>query len=186
MSNLAKERIKIPSNFSIKGYKNFLLIRSSLGCKKIKFYNQILIENNEIIITDKLLKNFLKFKDLKAKACRGTLWSSLKQLFLDMSSGVYKSLVLVGVGYRANVIKVSNFQVLELKLGYSHPIKIRIFEDLKVKCPDVNKIFIFGFDKRRVTQLAAHIKSYKIPEPYKGKGILDRFEKVKIKEGKRS
>jgi len=111
---------------------------------------------------------------------------TIKQLFLGISVGFRKQLNIVGVGYRASIDNKSLKKILVLKLGYSHPIYVNIPDHLKVLCIKPTLISIFGNNKQEVNQMAAIIKSYKMPEPYKGKGILYQDEKIVRKEGKRS
>jgi len=82
-------------------------------------------------------------------------------------------------------LQISNTDVLHLKLGYSHNIYIKVPKTLKIFCLKANKFFIKGDSYTFVTQIAAVIRSYKTPEPYKGKGILYSTEKITLKEGKK-
>jgi len=112
----------------------------------------------------------------------GTFSSLIKQKIEGVSQGFKKQLNLVGVGYRANV-KENN---LTLRLGYSHEIYIAFDKDLDIICPNQTTIFIKGTDLIKVTQKAAEIRSWRLPEPYKGKGIFYKGETVRRKEGKKN
>ena len=96
-----------------------------------------------------------------------------------MSSGWKKSFKLIGVGYRAN----SQGNTLELVVGYSHPVKYKIPEGIKIETPSQTEIVITGIDKQKVGQVAADIRSVRPPEPYKGKGIRYSDEHVVKKRG---
>jgi large subunit ribosomal protein L6 len=186
MSNLVKQSIKIPSNISVKIEKNLLCIKGPLGDKTIILLINVIIDKNkqEVIITDVLNSEFLGNKKLNPKALQGSTCALIKQNFLGVSIGFRKQLNIVGVGYRASIENTSN--TLTLKLGYSHPVVIRIPNNLKIVCLKPTVISIFGTDKQKVNEMAAIIKCYKMPEPYKGKGILYQDEKIFRKEGKRS
>jgi len=186
MSNLVKQSIKIPLNISVEIEKNLLLIKGPLGQKTITLLIKVLIDKNkkEIFITDILNSECLGNKKLNNKALQGSTFALIKQHFLGVSIGFRKQLNIVGVGYRAFIENNSN--ILTLKLGYSHPVMITIPNNLKIVCLKPTVISIFGIDKQKVNEMAAKIKSYKIPEPYKGKGIIYQDEKIIRKEGKRS
>jgi len=186
MSNLVKQSIKIPSNISVEIEKNSLLIKGPLGQKTIILLIKVLIDNikKEIVITDILNSEFLGNRKLNDKALQGSTFALIKQHFLGVSIGFRKQLNIVGVGYRAFIENNSN--ILTLKLGYSHPVLITIPNNLKIVCLKPTVISIFGIDKQKVNEMAAKIKSHKIPEPYKGKGIIYQDEKIIRKEGKLS
>ena len=104
---------------------------------------------------------------------------------LEIETSFCKRLALVGVGSKAVLLEISNINILHLKLGYSHNIFIKVPKTLQIFCLKANKFFIKGDSYTFVTQIAAVIRSYKVPEPYKGKGILYSTEKVELKEGKK-
>ena len=111
----------------------------------------------------------------------GTVRSRINNIIEGVSVGYVKELVLNGVGYKA----AQKGKILELLLGYSHPINFEIPDDLKVEVPKPTEIKISGIDKQRVGQIAANIRSFRKPEPYKGKGIKYKDETVRRKEGKK-
>lgn len=187
MSNLAKHAIKIPFNVSIVLKNNFMLMEGPLGKKTLELLlNVFLNEKKEIVVTDEILQTFINDKTLNAKAIQGNTCALIRQILLGISVGFRKQLNIVGVGYRASIDNKNLKKILILKLGYSHPISINIPDHLKVMCIKPTLVSIFGNDKQEVNQMAAIIKSYKMPEPYKGKGILYQDEKILRKEGKRS
>ena len=106
-------------------------------------------------------------------------------MLLETSLFSCKKLNLIGVGFRVSVLNVLDFNLLYFKLGYRHAIYFKVPKGLKVFCLKSNKLFIIGNSYLFVTQIAALIRSYKAPEPYKGKGILYASEKVVLKEGKK-
>jgi len=188
MSNLARQSIKIPSHISIKldGDILFLtgpLTKATINLRVLVFINA---DKNKITVSDKLLPSIVGNKKLEGKALQGSTFALIRQHILGISAGFRKQLNLVGVGYRASIESKENNSILSLKLGYSHKIELEIPAHLKVICLKPTVISVYGQDKQKVYQMAAIIKSYKIPEPYKGKGILYQDEKILRKEGKRS
>lgn len=119
------------------------------------------------------------------KSIQGTTVSLIKQIILEISVLLCSKLKLIGVGYRAFPIEIFNNQLLHLRLGYSHQIYFKIPENLTISCIKTTNLFIFGNSYQFIYQIAAIIRSYKVPEPYKGKGILYENEKIAIKEGKK-
>ena len=119
------------------------------------------------------------------KAIQTTQVALLKQMLLEISFLCCKKLKLIGVGFRVSSLKVLDFDLLYFKLGYSHAIYFKVPKTLNVFCLKNNKLFFIGNSSTFLTQIAALIRSYKIPEPYKGKGILYMSEKITLKEGKK-
>lgn len=187
MSNLAKQSIKIPANITVKINNNVCLIEGPLGKKPLTLLTKVILNEskNEITVSDELFSDLINNKNLNAKALQGNTCALIKQTILGLSTGFRKQLNIIGVGYRASIEDTSK-DILNLKLGYSHPIYIKIPKNLKINCLKPTKISIFGSDKQEVNQMASAIRSYKLPEPYKGKGILYQNEKIIKKEGKRS
>lgn len=119
--------------------------------------------------------------DQNAKAFAGTTRAIVNNMVVGVSSGFEKKLSLVGVGYRAQ----SKGKVLNLTLGFSHPIDFEIPEGITVETPSQTEIVVKGHDKQVVGQVAAKIRSYRPPEPYKGKGVRYADEHVVRKEAKK-
>ena len=113
-----------------------------------------------------------------------TFISLLKQKIKGLTQSFTCQLQLVGVGYRATLRPEK--RILELRLGYSHLIEVSYEEDLSILCPNQRTIIIRGVDLPKVTQKAAMIRSWRIPEPYKGKGIFYKGESIQRKEGKKN
>lgn len=117
----------------------------------------------------------------KARAMWGTARSRISNLVEGVSEGFQKKLEISGTGYRAQV-QGSN---LVLQLGFSHDVQYPIPSDIKIVCPDQTHIEISGADKQKVGQIAAEIRGYRPPEPYKGKGVKYEGEYILRKEGKK-
>ena len=115
----------------------------------------------------------------------GTTVAYLKQMILEISVVLYKKIRFIGVGYKVFPVIKYEGHLLQLKLGFSHPIFYKTPHTVKVTSFKYIFIYIFGTSYYFVTQAAATIRSYKFPEPYKGKGILYENEKIKLKEGKK-
>jgi large subunit ribosomal protein L6 len=117
----------------------------------------------------------------QARAFWGMQRTLVQNLVTGVSDGFTKVLEITGVGYRAN----AQGRKLNMKLGYSHDVDVEIPEGLEVKTPDATTIEISGIDRQQVGQLAAEIRRWRKPEPYKGKGIKYRGEYIFRKEGKK-
>ena len=111
----------------------------------------------------------------------GTVRSRVFNIVFGVTSGYKKELQLNGVGYKAAM----KGKTLELLLGYSHPINFEVPSDIKIDLPKPTQINISGISKQKVGQIAANIRSYRKPEPYKGKGIKYIGEIIRRKEGKK-
>jgi large subunit ribosomal protein L6 len=111
----------------------------------------------------------------------GTMRANLNNMVTGVSAGFQKKLQLVGVGYRAQ----ATGDTLNLSLGFSHPVAHKMPVGVKVECPTQTEILIKGSDKQQVGQVAAEVRAYRKPEPYKGKGVRYADEVVVIKETKK-
>jgi large subunit ribosomal protein L6 len=190
MENIKKNyTIKIPNSVTILycNKKNIITIIGTLTKKSLKLKVKI-----EVLNIKKLIKvssiPLTKISNSKKKnmlSIQGTTTALIKQLILETSYVLYKKLNLVGVGYRA--FDVDNFEnkLLLFKLGYSHSIYFKIPIESQIFCLKRTKLFIHGNSYQDITKIAAFIRSYKKPEPYKGKGILYETEKIILKEGKK-
>lgn len=181
--------IKIPKNISMYycDVKHIIVLTNSFTRRALILKTRVIVENKKRIIkiTQNPFFNISNNERKKLKAVQGTQVSLLKQIILDISLPFCKKLNLVGVGFRVSILKILNKDLLHFKLGYSHFIYFTIPKTLKIFCLKTNKLFILGYSQTFVTQIAALIRSYKIPEPYKGKGILYTTEKIMLKEGKK-
>ena len=116
-----------------------------------------------------------------ADAMWGTMRANLNNMVNGVSKGFERKLQLVGVGYRAQ----AQGDVLNLSLGFSHPVAHKMPAGVKVECPTQTEILIKGADKQQVGQVAAEVRAYRKPEPYKGKGVRYADEVVVLKETKK-
>ena len=176
MSRSGRIPIVIPENTEIKVDGGVIFAKGKLGELSFKFKNNAKVEvkENSVVVS--------KGGDSQYFARMwGTVRSRIFNLIEGVSSGFTKELELVGVGYKA----APKGKTLELNLGFSHPINFEIPEDLKIEVPKPNQIKIFGIDKQRVGEIAANIRSFRKPEPYKGKGVKYKDETIRRKEGKK-
>ena len=120
-------------------------------------------------------------EEQKSRAMWGLSRTMIQNLVTGVTDGFTKALQINGVGYRAAV----QGKDLELSLGFSHPVKYPIPEGIDIKCPKPTEITVSGIDKQRVGQVAAEIRKYRPPEPYKGKGVKYADETIVRKEGKK-
>ncbi len=120
-------------------------------------------------------------EEKRARAMWGLSRSLVANLVKGVSEGYTRKLEISGVGYRAAV----DGRILNLQLGYSHEIKFAIPEDVKIVCDTPTAVSISGADKQRVGQIAAEIRAFREPEPYKGKGVKYAEERIIRKEGKK-
>jgi large subunit ribosomal protein L6 len=190
MENIKKNyTIKIPNSVAILycSEKNIITVIGALTKKSLKLKVKI-----EVLNIKKLIKvssiPLTKISNSKKKSMlsiQGTTTALIKQLILETSYVLYKKLNLVGVGYRA--FDVENFEkkLLFFKLGYSHSIYFKIPIESEIFCLKRTKLFVYGNSYQNITQIASFMRSYKKPEPYKGKGILYETEKIILKEGKK-
>ena len=180
MSRIAKSIINIPTEVEVLISNNTLKIKGKLGEESITLNSLVVIKKIEndlsfsIIDTDK--------KDIKnAWAQAGTARALTANVINGVSNGWEKNLTLIGVGYRAKVAG----NTLNLTLGFSHPITYNLPAGIVAETPSQTKIIIKGINKQIVGQVAADIRSFRPPEPYKGKGVRYSDEHVTRKEAKK-
>ena len=180
MSRIGKLPIDIPEGVEINIQDNNVVTASGkMGelSKKIDPALSIKQEDNQLIIERPT-------NSKKHKSLHGLYRSLLYNLVTGVAEGFERKLILKGVGYRAEV----KGQVLELGIGYSHPLVFQFPDEIQVDAYTERRsdpvVTIRGMDKQLVGQVAAKIRSYRPPEPYKGKGILYSGEEVRIKAGK--
>lgn len=188
MSYIKKKHIvKVPTEISMYycTTNNVVIFANSIARKVLPLKTKLIIEKKLIKVTKTPLLDMSNNEKKKLKAIQATQAVLLKQMLLEVTLFSCQKLNLIGVGFRVSIFKKKSFDLLYFKLGYSHPIYFKIPKNLKVYCLKANKLFIIGNSYLFITQIAAMIRSYKNPEPYKGKGILYATEKITLKEGKK-
>ncbi|WKC76205.1 50S ribosomal protein L6 [Borreliella valaisiana] len=175
MSRIGRLPIKIPDTVKIDVKDNFVIVEGIRGklVQGIKDSIKVKVENGSVIV-DRV------FNDKKAKAYHGLYRSLIFNMVKGVTEGFSKSLIINGIGYRAEQQGNSLF----LSLGYSTQFEYVIPDGISVKLDGNTKISVEGIDKFKVGQVAAEIRSLKKPEPYKGKGIKYDNEVIRRKVGK--
>ena len=175
MSRIGKMPIPVPAGVEVKIDGHTVTVKGKLGELNETFneYVNIAVEGDEVIVT--------RIDDSReARSMHGLTRTLIHNMVVGVSEGFERKLEIVGVGYRA-LIKGTN---LELSLGYSHPVIIEPEEGITFEAPEATKITVKGISKQRVGQVAAEIRAWRKPEPYKGKGIRYEGEHVRRKLGK--
>ena len=181
--------VKIPDNILVFycRKKKILKLISPFKKRSLKLDIQILITKSEniIAITQIPFSGISNKKKKRIKAVQGTITALIKQLIIELSTTVNQKLKFVGIGYKIFNIESHLNKLVMFKLGFCHVIYFKVPNLLNFFCLKATKLFIYGNLYQDVTQTSALIRSYKYPDPYKGKGILYWDEKIKLKMGKR-
>lgn len=176
MSRVAKNPIPIPAGVTITIASRDVNIKGNKGTLNYKVPALVLV-----IQDGNVLKISPQDKSNAADARAGSVRAVLHNLVTGAAHGFERKLELLGVGYRAQV----QGRKLNLTLGFSHPVAYDIPDGITVETPSQTEIVVKGLDKQLVGQVAAEIRSYRPPEPYKGKGVRYANEKIKLKEVKK-
>jgi large subunit ribosomal protein L6 len=176
MSRIGKNPVAIPSGVEIQIAGSVLTAKGKLGTLKLDLSGEVTttVEDGKVWVKP---NNETK----RARALWGTTRALVSSMVTGVSKGFQKNLEISGVGYRAAV----QGKTLNLQLGYSHDVQFPIPDDVKIVCDKPTSIQISGANKQRVGQVAAVIRGYRKPEPYKGKGIKYDTETIRRKEGKK-
>ncbi|MFZ9723399.1 MAG: 50S ribosomal protein L6 [Burkholderiaceae bacterium] len=176
MSRIAKYPVPLPKGVEATIAAEQITVKGPLGTLTQTLNGDVLIENQN---------NELSFKvaneSRESKAMSGTLRALVSNMVQGVSQGFEKKLSLIGVGYKA----AAQGKSLNLSLGFSHPVDYALPEGIKAETPTPTEIVIKGIDKQRVGQVAAEVRAFRPPEPYKGKGVRYVDEVVIIKETKK-
>ncbi|HIG88761.1 50S ribosomal protein L6 [Candidatus Thioglobus sp.] len=180
MSRIAKEPIEIPAGVEVSLNGLTMTAKGTLGQMQMDVHPSVLITTAENILKFAVV-DVDKKDERKAWAQAGTARANTANLIQGVSTGWEKKLTLIGVGYRAKAMG----KVLDLTLGFSHPVKYALPEGITAETPSQTEIVVKGMDKQKVGQAAAEIRAYRPPEPYKGKGVRYEDEYVVRKEAKK-
>ncbi|MDD5412827.1 MAG: 50S ribosomal protein L6 [Methylobacter sp.] len=176
MSRIAKAPVIVPKGVDIKLDGNNMTVKGSNGQLSYDLNSAVTID-----ITDNVLSMQWDKDDKKATAQAGTARAIVNNMVTGVSAGFEKKLTLVGVGYRAQ----AKGNILNLALGFSHPVDFEVPAGILVETPSQTEIVVKGSDKQQVGEVAAKIRAYRPPEPYKGKGVRYADEHVARKEAKK-
>lgn len=175
-SRVARNPIKIPAGVDVAVRESNVHVKGKFGELTQKLPAVIKIEQVNGQIGIKVAND-----SDNHSAIAGTMRAILQNMVSGVSAGFTKKLVMIGVGYRAKV-QGNN---LELAVGFSHPVVIKMPKGITVEAPSNTEIVLKGADKQMVCQIAANIRAIRPPEPYKGKGIRYENEQIILKEGKK-
>jgi large subunit ribosomal protein L6 len=176
MSRIGKKPVALPSGVTAKLEGGTLSVKGPKGELSLNIADDIAYAVEAGAVTVKPTND-----SKRAKAFWGMQRTLVQNLVTGVTEGFTKTLEITGVGYRANV----QGKNLKLQLGYSHDVDFAIPEGITIKTPDQTTVEISGVDRQKVGQVAAEIRRWRKPEPYKGKGIKYRGEFIFRKEGKK-
>jgi large subunit ribosomal protein L6 len=176
MSRIGKKAVPVPAGVNVSLAGQNVTVKGPKG-----ELNMVLVEHVLAKMENGAVKVDPVDQSKMARACWGMTRTMIRNMITGVTTGFTKSLEINGVGYRAAVAGKD----LQLNLGYSHDVKYPIPVGIEIKTPKPTEIVISGIDKQRVGQVAAEIREYRGPEPYKGKGIKYAGEYIFRKEGKK-
>ena len=176
MSRIAKSPVELPKGVEFKQDGNVVTLKGGKGELSMELNSEVVLteEDGELKVAPRSGSRF-------AMAVTGTMRSLLANMAHGVTEGYERKLELVGVGYRAQV----QGKNLNLTLGFSHPVVYASPEGIDIETPSQTEIVIRGTDKQKVGQVAAEIRRFRPPEPYKGKGVRYADERVVLKEAKK-
>ena len=175
MSRIGNKPVEIPSGVTITLDENNITVKGPKGELSRELHSDMVVK-----IEDNTLTVERPSDNKEHRSLHGTTRSIINNMVEGVTKGYERALELIGVGYRAS----KQGTKLVLNVGYSHPVEIEPEAGLEVEVPANTKVIVKGIDKERVGALASNIRSVRLPEPYKGKGIRYEGEYVRRKEGK--
>ena len=176
MSRVAKNPITIPDSVKVSIENSIIEVSGSKGNLNFRIPDSVSLNYEENIITVQYQES------QQSVALAGTTRALVNNMVIGVSEGFQKKLQLVGVGYRAK----ASGKLLELSLGFSHPVKYQLPEDVSVETPSQTEVVLSSHNKQALGQAAAEIRAFRPPEPYKGKGVKYADEVIKRKEAKKA
>jgi large subunit ribosomal protein L6 len=177
MSRVAKSPIEIVDGVTVNVSESLVEVEGKVGEIKFDLPETISLEIKENIITVKYNED-----NQQSVALAGTTRAIVNNMIVGVSQGFEKKLELKGVGYRAK----ASGKLLELTLGFSHPVKYQLPEEVQVETPSQTEVVLKSHNKQVLGQAAAEIRAFRPPEPYKGKGVRYSDETVRRKEAKKA
>lgn len=176
MSRVGKKPVTVPSGVEIKLDAERLTVKGSKGTLSLDLDGQVAVKHEDSQLTFSPVND-----DQQSWAMTGTARSLVNNMVVGVSEGFERKLQLVGVGYRAK----ASGNTLNLALGFSHPVDYSVPEGITVETPSQTEVILRGMDKQLLGHVAAEIRAFRPPEPYKGKGIRYADEQVRRKEAKK-
>jgi large subunit ribosomal protein L6 len=175
MSRVAKKPINLPKGVELKSDANGISVKGPKGALSIHALPGVSVAVNDGVAN-------IALADGADDKFGGTARALLANMVKGVSEGYERKLELVGVGYRASMAG----KALNLSLGFSHPVVFNAPEGITLETPSQTEILVKGSDKQRVGEVAAKIRAFRPPEPYKGKGVRYAGEKITLKEAKKA
>jgi large subunit ribosomal protein L6 len=177
MSRVAKNPIEVVEGVTVALNDGSIKVTGKIGEIDFDIPKTVSLEINENIITVKYEED-----NQQSTALAGTTRALVNNMIIGVSKGFEKKLELKGVGYRAK----ASGKLLELTLGFSHPVKYQLPEEVEVETPSQTEVVLKSYNKQILGQAAAEIRAFRPPEPYKGKGVRYSDETVRRKEAKKA
>ena len=177
MSRVAKNPIEITDGVTVNFNDGCLDVKGKVGELKFDLPETVSLDIADNVITVKYDEN-----NQQSVALAGTTRALVNNMIIGVSQGFEKKLELKGVGYRAK----ASGKLLELTLGFSHPVKYQLPDEVQVETPSQTEVVLKSHNKQILGQAAAEIRAFRPPEPYKGKGVRYSDENVRRKEGKKA
>lgn len=176
MSRVAKRPVQLVDGVEVDLKGNSLTVKGPKGSLSMECHSEVEVKNEDsaLAVTTRSGSRF-------ARAMAGTTRSLISNMVTGVSAGFERKLELVGVGYRAQ----AQGRKLNLTLGFSHPVSYEVPEGVTVETPTQTEILVKGIDRQRVGQVAAELRRFRPPEPYKGKGVRYSDERISLKEAKK-
>ena len=176
MTRVAKHPIKLSKGIEIDLKADTITLKGPNGSLSLLLNKEIQVSQNEsnLLVGTRSGSRF-------SRAMAGTTRALINNMVTGVTNGFERKLELVGVGYRARVTG----NTVTLSLGFSHPVEYKVPEGVLVETPTQTEIIVKGIDRQRVGQVAAEIRNFRPPEPYKGKGIRYSDERIVLKEAKK-
>jgi large subunit ribosomal protein L6 len=176
MSRIGKHPVTVPAGVEVAIQGQAVRVKGKLGELALTLPPEVRAARSDGRITIEP-----RSAETRARAMWGLSRTLVQNMVTGVTQGFTTSLEISGVGYRASV----DGKILTLQLGFSHDIKFAIPDDVRIACPTPTSISISGADRQRVGQIAAEVRGFRKPEPYKGKGIRYATETIRRKEGKK-
>ena len=176
MSRVAKQPVEFGKDINVSVQGNALTVKGPKGVLSMQLNSEVQLETDESSV-----RVVARSRSAFANAIAGTTRALINNMVVGVSNGFEKKLDLVGVGYRAQ----AQGNKVNLSLGFSHPVQYEVPDGITVETPSASEIVVRGIDRQAVGQVAAELRAYRPPEPYKGKGVRYANERIVMKEAKK-
>jgi len=176
MSRVAKNPIPLPAGVEVAFQGQLVNVKGSKGVLEFRIHDEV-----EVSEEDGALQVRARNEKPQSRALSGTTRAVLSNIVTGVSQGWTRRLIIQGVGYRAQ----AQGRTLNLQLGFSHPVEYALPEGIEAQTPTQTEVVVSGADRQLVGQVAAEIRAFRPPEPYKGKGVRYADEQVRRKEAKK-